>query len=72
MNKPNLVDHYRKLLAEATDEIKRLALIELLVEEQAKERVEAERSAEEAERSAERAAATATTIARVLGTTSAD
>ena len=59
------VDRYRKLLAEATDEKKRLALIELLVEERAKERVEAERSAE-------RAAETATTIARVLGTTAED
>ncbi len=61
----DLVDRYRKLLAGATDEIKRLALIELLVEERAKERVEAERSAE-------RAAATATTIAGVLGATSED
>ena len=33
------VDRYRKLLAEATDEKKRLALIELLIEEQAKERL---------------------------------
>ena len=33
------VDRYRKLLAEATDEKKRLALIELLVEERAKERL---------------------------------
>ena len=41
----DLVDRYRKLLAGPTDEIKRLALIELLVEERAKERVEAEHSA---------------------------
>jgi hypothetical protein len=38
------VDHYRKLLAEATDDKKRMALIELLIEEQAKERLQAERS----------------------------
>ena len=64
MNKPDLefdVDRYRKLLAEATDEKKRLALIELLVEERAKER-------QEAERSSEKAGETATIIARVLGT----
>jgi hypothetical protein len=64
MSEPNPgfdVDRYRKLLAEATDEKKRLALIELLVEERAMGRLEAERSAE-----------TATTIARVLGTTSED
>jgi hypothetical protein len=30
------VDRYRKLLAEATDDEKRLALIELLIEERAK------------------------------------
>jgi len=53
------VDRYRKLLAEATDDEKRLALIELLVEEQAKERLEAQRATE-------RGAMTATTIAEVL------
>ena len=32
-------DRYRKLLAEATDELKRLALINLLIEERAKDRL---------------------------------
>ena len=54
------VDRYRKLLAEATDETKRLALIELLVEERAKERLDAERTSE-------RDVLTAATIAKVLG-----
>jgi hypothetical protein len=54
------VDRYRQLLAEATDEKKRLALIELLVEERAKERLEAARFAE-------RDAETVVTIVRVLG-----
>jgi len=53
------VDRYRKLLAEATDEKKRLALIELLIEEQGMERL--------AQRSCERDAVTATIVARVLG-----
>jgi hypothetical protein len=51
---------YRKLLAEAVDETRRLALIDLLVEERARDRLKAERAAD-------RNAATATTIARVLG-----
>jgi len=34
------VDRYRKLLADAVDEPKRLALIDLLIEERAKERLE--------------------------------
>jgi hypothetical protein len=53
------VDRYRKLLAEAVDETKRLALIDLLIEERAKERLEAEVAAD-------RAAATVRTIAAVL------
>jgi hypothetical protein len=52
---------YRQLLAEAVDEKKRLALIDLLIEERAKERLEAQRASD-------RAAMTATTIAKVLGT----
>jgi hypothetical protein len=52
---------YRQLLAEADDETKRLALIDLLVKERAKDRLEAQRSSD-------RAAATAATIARVLRT----
>ena len=51
---------YRQLLAEADDETKRLALIDLLIEERAKERLEAQRASD-------RDAMTASTIARVLG-----
>ena len=51
---------YRKLLAEAVDETKRLALIDLLVEERARDRLEAQRAAD-------RKAMTAMTIAKVLG-----
>ena len=51
---------YRQLLAAADDETKRLALIELLIEERAKERLEAQRASD-------RDAMTASTIARVLG-----
>jgi hypothetical protein len=57
-------DRYRQLLAEAVDETKRLALIDLLIEERAKERLEAQRASD-------RDAMTATTIARVLGTSRA-
>jgi hypothetical protein len=42
MDKPGVgfdYDRYRKLLAEATDERKRLALINLLIEEKAKDRL---------------------------------
>ena len=53
------VDRYRKLLAEAVDETKRVALIDLLIEERAKERLEAEVAAD-------RAATTVRTIAAVL------
>ena len=52
---------YRQLLAEAVDEKKRLAFIDLLIEERAKERLEAERAAD-------RMAMTASTITQVLGT----
>jgi hypothetical protein len=51
---------YRQLLAEAVDENKRLALIDVLIEERARERLEAQRSSD-------RAAMTAATIATVLG-----
>jgi hypothetical protein len=54
-------DRYRKLLAEAVDEKKRLAFIDLLIEEQARDRLKSQRAAD-------RDAMTATTIARVLGT----
>jgi hypothetical protein len=55
---------YRQLLAEADDETKRLAFIDLLIKERAKERLEAQRASD-------RDAMTATTIARVLGTSRA-
>ncbi len=51
---------YRQLLAEADDETKRLALIELLIEEKARDRLVTQRASD-------RAAMTAKTIARVLG-----
>jgi hypothetical protein len=52
---------YRQLLAEAVDEKKRRALIDLLIEERANERLESQRASD-------RAAMTAITIAKVLGT----
>ena len=52
---------YRQLLAEAVDENKRLALIDILIEERARERLEAQRASD-------RAAMTASTIATVLRT----
>jgi hypothetical protein len=56
---------YRQLLSEAVDEQKRLAFIDLLIEERAKERLDAQRAAD-------RMAMTATTIAQVLGTRKPD
>jgi hypothetical protein len=50
---------YRQLLAEADDETKRLALIKLLIEEKARDRLAAERASD-------RAAMTAMTVAKVL------
>lgn len=50
---------YRQLLAEAVDEKKRLALIDVLIEERAKERLEAQRASD-------RAAMTVSVIATVL------
>jgi len=50
---------YRQLLAEAVDEERRLALINLLIEERAMERLAARRASD-------RAAMTAATIATVL------
>src|SRR6266700_1960936 len=52
---------YRQLLVDAVDEDKRLALIALLIEERAKDRLAAEHDCE-------RALMPATTIAKVLGT----
>lgn len=53
-------DRYRKLLAEAVDEPTRLALIDLLIEERARERLQAELTSE-------RLAVTAKTVASILG-----
>ncbi len=50
---------YRQLLAEASDEQKRMALIEILIKERARDRLAAERASD-------RAAMTAATIAKVL------
>jgi hypothetical protein len=51
---------YRKLLAEAVDEARRLALIEQLIQEKARDRLEAQRTSD-------RVAMTAVTVARILG-----
>ena len=51
---------YKRLLAEAVDEPKRLALIQLLIEERAMDRLAAQRAAD-------REAMTAMTVARVVG-----
>jgi hypothetical protein len=55
-------DHhrYRKLLAEAVDDTKRLELIGVLIEERARDRLEAQRTSD-------RVAMTAQTVAKVLG-----
>ena len=52
---------YRNLLAEAVDEPSRLAFIDLLIEERARERLQAQRTSE-------RIAITAKTVASILGT----
>ncbi len=62
MRKQDLVfdyDRYRRLLADAVDERKRLALIRLLIEERAMDRLAAQRASD-------RAAMTATTVSQVL------
>jgi hypothetical protein len=56
-------NRYRQLLAEAGDDERRLALIDLLIEERARDRLGAQRAAD-------RDAMTASTIAKILGTTS--
>ena len=50
---------YKQLLAEAVDETKRLELIEIMIRENARDRLEAHRAAE-------RVAMTVMTVARVL------
>lgn len=52
---------YKKLLAEAVDESKRIELIDVLIEEKARDRLEAQRTSD-------RVAMTTQTVARVLGT----
>jgi hypothetical protein len=52
---------YKKLLAEAVDETSRLELIDLLIQEKARDRLEAQRTSD-------RVAMTAQTVARLLGT----
>ena len=52
---------YRSLLAEATDESKRLAFIDLLIEERARDRLRIQSTSE-------RLAITAKTVASILGT----
>ena len=51
---------YRQLLAEAIDDEKRMALINILIEERAKERLAAQTASD-------RASMTASSIAKVLG-----
>jgi hypothetical protein len=51
---------YRQLLADATDDDKRLELINILIEEQARDRLAAQTAAD-------RAAMTASSIAKVIG-----
>jgi hypothetical protein len=52
---------YKNLLAEAVDETRRLELIDVLIQEKARDRLEAQRMSD-------RVAITAQTVARVLGT----
>ncbi|KWV54312.1 hypothetical protein AS156_00870 [Bradyrhizobium macuxiense] len=52
---------YRQLLLEAVDETSRLQLIDLLIREKARDRLEAQRTSD-------RVAMTAETVAKVLGT----
>lgn len=64
MRKPDVgfdYHRYHRLLSEAVDENKQLALIELLIEEKARDRLAAQRASD-------RAVMTAVTIAKVLGT----
>ena len=53
---------YRKLLAEAVDETKRLELIDQLIQEKPRDRLEAQRTSD-------RVAMTAVTVAKILGPT---
>ena len=51
---------YKKLLAEAVDDAKRLELIDLMIRERARDRLEAQRTSD-------RVAMTAITVAKILG-----
>ena len=51
---------YKRLLAEATDDAKRLELIDLMINEGARDRLEAQRTSD-------RVAMTAVTVAKILG-----
>lgn len=53
-------NRYRRLLAEATDDTKRLELIELMIKEGARDKLEAQRTSD-------RVAMTAVTVAKILG-----
>jgi hypothetical protein len=53
-------NRYRELLADATDETRRLELIDLMIKEKARDRLEAQRTSD-------RVAMTAETVARILG-----
>ncbi len=53
---------YRKLLAEAVDDTKRLELIDLMIREGARDKLEAQRTSD-------RVAMTAVTVAKILGPT---
>ena len=63
MNKQEAIfdyNRYKQLLAEAVDETKRLELIEIMIREKARDRLEAQQMSD-------RMAMTAVTVARVLG-----
>lgn len=51
---------YKTLLAEAVDETRRLELIEIMIEEKARDRLEAQRTSD-------RVAVTAVTVSKILG-----
>jgi hypothetical protein len=63
MSKPDAgydYHRYKQLLAEATDDSKRLELIDLMIKEGARDRLEAQRTSD-------RVAMTAVTVAKILG-----
>jgi len=63
MSKPETgydYQRYKELLAEATDDAKRLELIDLMIKEGARDRLEAQQTSD-------RVAMTAITVAKILG-----